>query len=226
MKNKKILFFSDLEGTILRDSDGRFDDQDFLNLVQELSQMGLLTDSTIDLRLVSPIGFKKMDSVVGKMESLIIKYFVSKHQNPNVQLVEAASSPFDIENDFTDIRRISKKVVPLPQVLYGRNTAGMSKKKYVSYVYDSFGENNEILLSVYAGNDINDIEAIRYIKGQDNGFAICPKNGITQVQELSDFVSSKDDILGIIDGVSQINEKIKRRVERSQRDLDDDKDAK
>lgn len=224
MKNKRILFFSDLEGTILRDSDGKFDEKDFNNLVGELSKMGDLTKSTVEIRLVSPIGFKRMDKIVDKMDSIISKYFMKARKISNVKLVEAVASPYDIADDISASRRISRKITPLPHVTYSPDIAREAKRRYLKYVFESFKEPSNIALSIYAGNDRNDIDAMLIVKKEKNGFTVCPKNSIAQIKEISDFVSDENDILGVIEGVSKINKKIEKRILAQERKIEDDKE--
>lgn len=210
MIDKKILFFTDLEGTILRDSDGKFDELDFYDLVTELEELGKLTHSSTEMRLVSPIGFKRMDRVVDQMDTVIMRYF--KGKNSNVRLVEAAASPFDMKDDFlASHRHLSKKIIPLPKVSFSSDIARDAKRKYLKYVLDSYKDDKSVLLTIYAGNDRNDLDAMGIIKRRKDGFTLCPENSIEQVKAISDFVSDKSDIEGIIEGLSKINENIRKR---------------
>lgn len=221
MNNKKILFFTDLEGTILRDSDGDFNELDFEDLISELSRMGTLTDSTVDIRLVSPIGFKRMNRIVDKIDTSIARYFRREKLVSNVKLVEAAASPYDMySEDIVSSRKISRKVIPLPNVRHSSDIAREAKRKYLKYVFEAC--KSDITLSIYAGNDRNDIDAMQYLKRKQNGFLICPQNSIAEVLNMSDFVSENPDILGVIDGISKINEKIEIRTKKTKQFLETD----
>lgn len=224
MKNRRTLFFTDLEGTILRDSDGKFDELDFYDLVTELSEMGNLTDSTVEIRLVSPIGFKRMDIIVDKMDTVIARSFKGIGQNSNVKLVEAVASPFDIREDVTATKRLSRKIMALPKVTYSPDIAREAKRRYLNYVFESYKDNSDIVLSIYAGNDRNDIDAMGVVKSKKNGFTVCPQNSIEQIKGLSDFVSDKSDILGVIEGISKINENIRKRVEVKEKGINYEKE--
>ena len=221
MINKKILFFTDLEGTILRDSDGDFYELDFEDLISELSRMGTLTDATVDIRLVSPIGFKRMNKIVDKMDTSIARYFRREKLVSNVKLVEAAASPYDMHSeDIVSSRKISRKIIPLPNARHSSDIAREAKRKYLKYVFEAC--KGDIALSIYAGNDRNDIDAMQYLKRKQNGFLICPQNSITELLNISDFVSNDPDILGVIDGISKINEKIEIRTRKTKQMLETD----
>ena len=52
---KIILLYSDLEGTILRESDSEYDDTDMYNFLKQLSRLQELMDAKVRMHIVSPI---------------------------------------------------------------------------------------------------------------------------------------------------------------------------
>lgn len=222
MIDRKIIFFSDLEGTILRESDGNFDDKDFYDLISELSKLGNVTNSTIEIRLVSPVGFKKMDLIIDRMENILVRH--SKLTNSgNVKLIEAAASSYDLRDEFF-APKVSNKITELPKTQNGNpNGAQEQKRRYVKLVVDTENDTQNVpFLYIYAGNGRNDITAMKSLKSVKNNFIICPKNSRTAIKQMADFVSEKTDILGIIDGIHEINKKIReRRIDNSKRNINE-----
>lgn len=165
MGNKKILYFSDLEGTLLREKDGEVDDKDLFDLVTELAKLGTLTKSDIDIRLISPVGFKKMNATVDKIDRVIARQsLLDKKNKTKIRLVEAAASPFDIGDDIFLERRMSKKLVQLPEVIRLSDKSRDEKKKYIDLVINNQSDPNDVSLYIYSGNGRNDIDAMKELK--------------------------------------------------------------
>jgi len=61
---KKILMFFDLEGTILRESDGQYDNEAMYNFLAQISRLQELTDAEVNLHLVSPVYQKQMEEIM------------------------------------------------------------------------------------------------------------------------------------------------------------------
>lgn len=214
MNTQKILFFSDLEGTILRDSDGKFDDSDFFKLINELNVLGNLTTSDVEIRLVSPIGFTQMTNIINRIEGIISNYFKTKNAKPNVKFIEAAASNHDLNLDPFIRRKISNKIVELRLSSSGRRREDVpseAKRKYVASTMAAYAE-QDICMCIYAGNDFNDIGAMSLIKQRKNGFTICPQNSKPELHKFATYKSSKTDIHGIIDGLENINKNISKRI--------------
>lgn len=212
MGNKKILYFSDLEGTLLREKDGEVDDKDLFDLVTELAKLGTLTKSDIDIRLISPVGFKKMNATVDKIDRVIARQsLLDKKNKTKIRLVEAAASPFDIGDDIFLERRMSKKLVQLPEVIRLSDKSRDEKKKYIDLVINNQSDPNDVSLYIYSGNGRNDIDAMKELKKNRNCFIICPSNSRTEIKNMADFASEKTDIHGVIDAFKKINQKIEMR---------------
>lgn len=224
MKKKKILFFSDLEGTILREYDGDFSEEDFYKLLTNLQQLSEITNSLVEIRLVSPIGFKRMNEIVDKMESVMVRHGILNESRENVRLIEAAASPFDINDDVYFKQTLSRKIIPLPKVYSINDLSREEKKKYTQTVFEYETNPEDVSMIIYAGNGRNDLLAMQAIKRLKKSFLICPKNSRREVKEISDYVSDKTDIKGITDGIDQIIYALRRRKQKADENKSDDFD--
>ena len=70
-KRKVILLFSDLEGTILRESDGNFDPETMYGFLSQLHKLQLLTGADVHMHLVSPVFQKQMQEVTDLRRSQV-----------------------------------------------------------------------------------------------------------------------------------------------------------
>ena len=77
-------------------------------------------------------------------------------------------------------------------------------------------------LYIYAGNGRNDILAMKRVKANPKGFVICPKNSRTEVKEIAHFVSNKEDLEGVIDGLEKINGAVRQRSNKRNKDPEED----
>ena len=53
-----------------------------------------------------------------------------------------------------------------------------------------------------------------YIKRRKDGFVICPKNSHKDVKKIADYISEKEEALGVADGVDYIIKQIEKRKQR------------
>ena len=65
---KIILLYSDLEGTILRESDSKYDDTDMYNFLKQLSRLQELMDAKVRMHIVSPISQNQMTDILEKLD--------------------------------------------------------------------------------------------------------------------------------------------------------------
>ena len=65
---KIILLYSDLEGTILRESDSEYDDTDMYNFLKQLSRLQELMDAKVRMHIVSPISQNQMTDILEKLD--------------------------------------------------------------------------------------------------------------------------------------------------------------
>lgn len=61
MEDKKvILLFSDLEGTILNEKEGRYAEEDMYGFLEQIERMQSITGAEVHIHLVSPVFEKQM----------------------------------------------------------------------------------------------------------------------------------------------------------------------
>lgn len=224
MKNKVILMYSDLEGTLLREKDSEYGKEELNEFLSQIDKLQQQTGATVQFHLVSPVDESFMDKILKQLDKDIRDYnrttTDSNHTTVNT-VVAAAAYPME---DFTGvntlgrayIKRIDHRIIQLKKPVSGRNMsnpAGFGKENYVRTLteYTKNSSQKELLMSIYCGNGRNDLSASDYIRFQKNGFVICPKNSRRELKARASFVSEHEDLKGIIDGLEKINNEIEKR---------------
>ena len=73
-KNKKILLFSDLEGTILKEEYGDYNKEDMYEFLAQIDRLQQLTGASVNIHLVSPIYRKQMENIIEQIDRDIMRY--------------------------------------------------------------------------------------------------------------------------------------------------------
>ena len=232
MKRRETVLFTDLEGTILREADGKFSQEDMFELLAAVSEFEGLTNSKVQMHIVSPVYVSQMEEVMNEIDKCICRF--NKTNGKSLDYIKQGAAEQDIE-DFRDcdsasfIRRMCKshdsRIVYFqdsPYMKYNGNV-GYGKEKYVRQVLEEYqnNERTELVAAIYAGNGRNDVDAVRLLRaiGTKRGlertkpFVICPTNSRSLLQNYADYVSDKEDLQGIADGVMTINKKIIEKLE-------------
>ena len=81
-KQKTILLFSDLEGTILREGDSKIDLEAMYNFLSQIDKMQKLTGAKVNIHLVSPVFREQMEDVMYRMDKSIAIYNI-EHKKDN-----------------------------------------------------------------------------------------------------------------------------------------------
>lgn len=218
-KQKIIILYSDLEGTILRESDGKYDDADMYNFLSQLDKLQQLTDSTVQIHIVSPIDQKTMTELLNKLDSSISSYRKLQKGRKLDFIAGAAAYPLD-DRELMSIGsnhfKIDSRVINLKKPIRAddKNPAGTGKLGYVSEWTTQMQnrDDKEIIMQIYCGNGRNDLFAMDFINKQKNGFIICPANTRREAKAKTQFVSNKTDLPGITEGISRINMEIEKRI--------------
>lgn len=229
MKRKTILLYSDLEGTLLREKDGKYDEEELNEFLSQIDKLQQKTDAMVKIHLVSPIDETFMNDILFDLDKIVSNYNRTS-KDPNHTYVSrvdsAAAYPME---DFIRLnpdrslymKRIDSRIMQLAKPMRNgedeANPAGYGKKNYVKQMteYLQKKDNEEVLMSIYCGNGRNDLAAMDYINSQKNGIVICPKNSRREVKEKALFVSDQEDLKGIIDGIKCINKQIEKRKAKS-----------
>lgn len=226
-KKKVILLFSDLEGTLTKESNekdvegtltkesaGKFEPEDMHNFLSELYRLQELTRAKVHLHLVSPVYQNQMKDIMNQIDSAIA-YFNQLHkwENPLSPIECGAAYPEDmISSEFTGDR-----IFPLREPTNSKNfdIARLGKADYVLFWCEHYLKNelSELVMSIYCGNGRNDLDAMDYIKNLNQGFIVCPKNSRHEVKSKTSLIGKKTDLPGITEGISEINRLIEKRLE-------------
>lgn len=214
-KRKVILLFSDLEGTILREEDGKYDDSAMYEFLKQIDTLQQLTKGEVHLHLVSPVYKHQMEEIMGRIDKNIASYnHISDSKNPILPIECGAAY---LEDGMISEEFLGDRIFALKKPVDKGNfdMARYGKAKYVrtwcETYKDSFGK--ELFMAIYCGNGRNDLDAMGYVKDQEHGLVVCPKNSRTEVKEKASYVSEKTDLPGITDGMAEINKQIKKKVE-------------
>lgn len=208
--NKEIIFFSDLEGTLLKD-DGEFDEEQFYKFGQELNKLAETSKANIDIVIISPMGPGYMTKILEQMDkSLLLIERREGNGNYAVKIVAAAADFNDSSLDFNFKTKIDRRIDELVGVRTYRTTLGSdSKANYVSGYVKTKEEHlkdepNKKIFYIYAGNGENDIAAMNFINNLSNGLTITPANTVEKVEKIANIKSKLEGTLGITDCLKQI----------------------
>ena len=209
-----IFYFTDLEGTILREEDGKFDKEEFKKLLEQLAKLQESLNATVKINIVSPIYMDQMKMLVDLFDNQIAEFNKTSSTDRLEQINSAVAFPKETYSggDYTyDV------IEPFP----GRILDGGERGKEV-YVRNWMEAYPDAKLYIYAGNGRNDILAMKRVKANPKGFVICPKNSRTEVKEIAHFVSNKEDLEGVIDGLEKINGAVRQRSNKRNKDPEED----
>lgn len=210
-KDKKIILFSDLEGTILRESDGEYDKEAMYAFLTQIDILQQLTNANVNIHLVSPIYRKQMEEMIDKIDKDIVRYNRLHQDHDGIPMIECGT--FTPERGVYEPEFTGDTVMPLIMPIDSRqfDTSRYGKAHYVKTWYDMYEKSGKLLTAIYCGNGQNDLSAIQYIK-EKRGFIVCPKNSRTEAKKKADVVSERTDLSGITEGIAEINKKIAERV--------------
>lgn len=206
-----ILYFTDLEGTMLREKDGKYDPEKLQQLFEQLSNLQTKLDAKVKINIVSPIFMEHMKKLVNQFNIEIAK-FNRGHRTSELDPINSAMASLD-SNQYFSQDYTYDVIEPFPDIEKDGGERG--KRQHVSNWISAFPNAK---LYIYAGNGRNDILAMRKVLEQKNGYVICPKNSRTQVKQMASIVSEKEDIDGIISNLKMLNGRFRTP------DLDDDGD--
>lgn len=221
-KQKTILLFSDLEGTILREGDSKIDLEAMYNFLSQIDKMQKLTGAKVNIHLVSPVFREQMEDVMYRMDKSIAIYNI-EHKKSNILRVQAGAAYPDslIGDEF-----LGDRIVPLKRPINSRDfdTARYGKSYYVRTWCDMYKDNayDNLIMAIYCGNGRNDLDAMKYIKNRKDGFVVCPRNSRQQAKAIATFVSERTDLFGVSEGLENINKEIEKRV-HPEKDVEDKK---
>lgn len=214
-KDKIILLFSDLEGTILRERDGDYDDETMHIFLSEIAKLQKLTEAKVNIHLISPVYKKQMEHMVERIDRNISSFNLVHGYNGwnnSINLIEGASCyPEEIVSD----EFLGDRIVPLKKPIGADeyDIARYGKYNYVRQWCEVYNESQskELLMSIYCGNGRNDSDAMTYVKTKGKGMVVCPINSRTEVRQKANFVSQKEDLKGITEGIQFINRALEKR---------------
>lgn len=222
-KEKKILLFLDLEGTILRECDGEYDQEEMKAFLGEVDKLQQLTDSNVNIHLVSPIFQKEMEKMIDKIDRDIVRYNRQHLESNDIPEIECGA--YSPDNRMLESEFRGDKVMPLkmPKNSNEFDTSRYGKAEHVRTWIGMYSENGQLITSIYCGNGCNDLTAMDYVKSK-KGFVVCPTNSRKLAKQKADFVSEEEDLPGITDGLKGINQEIEKRIlsiQKSNADTDE-----
>ena len=212
-KQKIILLFSDLEGTILKEELGTYSAEDMYHFLEQIDKLQTITGANVRMHLVSPVYISKMQEVMGKIDKNISSYNRINKDHKGISYIEGAGA-FEDDNDFQG--KPDERILPMKKPIDSKrfDVDRYGKEKYVKNWCEIYNESQmkELIMCIYCGNGRNDLDAISYINCQKNGFVVCPKNTRTGIKEKAFYVSEKEDLIGVTEGIGAIYKEIEKRV--------------
>lgn len=173
MKQKRvIILFTDLEGTILRERDGQYDDEAMFKFLEQLDNLQHNTDSEVLMHIVSPIEVKYMEQLLDKLDRNIYSYDRIKHSNLKVPQGALASEQ---NNGYHSEEFLGDRILPLERIpnIYGDDLARIAKNRYAKNFIEEYKRSpyNDLVMCLYCGNGRNDLDAMKTVK--QTGIRLC-----------------------------------------------------
>lgn len=207
----KILIFTDLEGTLLREEDGQYDEEEMFRFLSQISRLEKLEDATAEMHIVSPMYEDQMQRVLKRLDETFKAY--NKRTGENVSCVESAIA-FPWEGADLGYRNNQDRIT----LMKFKNpiSYGTEKANYVEGFIDAYRNAKRF---IYMGNGRNDILAMRKIR-EHNGVVICPSNCVAEAKALANYKSDKEDLSGITEGFSKLCGEIEQSRLHSENNAD------
>ncbi len=197
-----IVIFTDLEGTILREIDGKYDETVMFQFLRQINRLEKLEDATAQIHILSPMTVDQMKYILDELDEAFAKY--NKTSGNYVSYIKSAIA---IQDNYTGWRNIPNRML---LVKYKNlNQYGEEKLSYVeSYMKAHKGD--DIKKMIYMGNGANDVMAMQKIKS-NNGIVICPYNSTDEVKKIATYKSNEEDLRGLVDGFSKLCQEVEKQ---------------
>lgn len=195
---EKILIFTDLEGTLLREEDAEYDEKEMFDFLKQVSRLEKLDEATAEIHLVSPMFIPQISLVLNKLDKTFKEY--NKQTGNDISYVESAMAFAGSDEDF-NYRNIQDRVL-MTRYLGSQYLYGTEKANYVENYIDAYKNRNAKRL-IYMGNGKNDVLAMKRLKAH-KGVVICPENSTPDVKAIADYTSDKSELSGLTDCVSKL----------------------
>lgn len=213
-KTKSILMFSDLEGTILREEDGQYDEVAMSKFLAQIDRLQKLTQAEVRMHLVSPVYREQMEEIMDDIDTSIAKYNIAHRDAKRIYPIESGAAYPETEMISDDF--INDRIIALKKPVDERDfdTARYGKAHYARLWCETYkeSETKELVMAIYCGNGRNDLSAMDYINSQKQGFVVCPQNSRTEAKLKAFHVSEETDLCGITEGIAKINDEIEKRI--------------
>lgn len=214
-ERKRIIFFSDLEGTLISE-DGRFNDEDFFKFISETSKLAQITKADVQLVIASPMGPKYMTMILREMDRRIRTAERNiGTEGYSVDIVHAAADFNDCINDDLS-EKYDSRIDPLTTTPGCRASVDNdSKARFVKSVLQAkqaYPDRRPIMY-IYSGNGRNDTSAMNIINQLSNGITICPANTLfPETKRAAKINSQFNEARGVAEGIRMIREKFEQRL--------------
>ena len=214
-KEKIILLFSDLEGTILRETDGEYSDEDMYLFLQQIDKLQEITGTRVKLHIVSPMYKKQVEEIVEKIDKSIHSYNLINNTHVEIDQIECAGAYPNSEKNYTEYERDKVILLQKPKDPKAYDSGRYGKSNYVRTWVALYKESEfkELLTCIYCGNGENDTDAMKYVEDREKGYTICPSNSREELKKFAKFKSEKTDLPGITEGLSRLNDLLKEKTD-------------
>ena len=197
-----IVIFTDLEGTILREIDGKYDETVMFQFLRQINRLEKLEDATAQIHILSPMTVDQMKYILDELDEAFAKY--NKTSGNYVSYIKSAIA---IQDNYTGWRNIPNRML---LVKYKNlNQYGEEKLSYVES-YMKAHKDDDIKKMIYMGNGANDVMAMQKIKS-NNGIVICPYNSTDEVKKIANYKSNEEDLRGLVDGFSKLCQEVEKQ---------------
>ena len=210
MKNKIILLFLDLEGTLISEENGEINGNNINNFLASLNNLEKKTGAKIHIHIASPVSIKSMERIIDFLDMTIVRF--NKSRNAKLDEVHSGVAYPDIKYSQEDDTYDRIFPMQMPREDFGRSGKLNYVRLWIENAEEKGISGKELAFSIYGGNGINDVGAMKYIRDNKKGFVVCPSNSDKEVKKIAHYISNKEEANGVADGIDFITSQIEKRI--------------
>lgn len=183
-----------------------------------------LMDAKVKMHIVSPVSQDQMTEILDQLDRNFMRFNrLHPEKIKKLDFIEGAGASakedfmMGSQEDFASkrfLRKMDSRIEPLKKS--GKesddNPAGYGKYNYVLNWTKMSQERYDVKMVIYCGNGRNDLAAMDYVNATKGGFIICPQNTRREAKAKTSLVGTKNDLQGIIEGLSNLNKLIEKRA--------------
>lgn len=149
MSKNNILIFTDLEGTLLRESDGAYDEEEMYKFISAINELQKELDQKAYIHIVSPMTTKMMKKLIDKIDKSISRYNLLHKDEGTVLVRPIGGATVSPETKFEDCIAIDERFIPMPKGTTNISSASYGKEEYVKLWVETVKRRGKLGTTLY-----------------------------------------------------------------------------